>query len=220
MAIYSGAADANETAAIWQRVLSQPPKFMISPYYNFYAISAMADAGHRREALDWIRNYWGGMINEGATSFWEGYDPSWPRTDFHTHLQADDGEGYYVSLAHGWSSGPTVWLTEEILGVRPIQPGFREAAIRPDLAGLEWARGSVPTPSGVINVNYKARSAGLEARVSLPSGVTARVSMPVCPGQRPLLVDGRTAEGKPAELGARIQVQLDGGHEYRLNCGQ
>ncbi|HTU32968.1 MAG TPA: alpha-L-rhamnosidase C-terminal domain-containing protein [Candidatus Acidoferrum sp.] len=219
MAIYAGAADAKETAAIWQHVLSQPSKFMISPYYNFYVISAMADAGHRRETLDWIRKYWGGMINEGATSFWEGYDPSWPKTDFHAHLQADDGAGYYVSLAHGWSSGPTVWLTEEILGVRPIQPGFREASIRPDLAGLEWARGSVPTPSGVINVNYEARSAGLEARINLPSGITARVSMPVCSGQKPLLVDGRAARGQTAESGARVQVQLDGGQEYHLNCG-
>ncbi len=220
MAIYAGVADAKETTAIWQDVLSHAPKFMISPYYNFYAISAMADAGHRREALDWIRKYWGGMIDEGATSFWEGYDPSWDKTDFHSHLQADDGEGYYVSLAHGWSSGPTVWLSEQILGVRPIEAGFRESAIRPDLAGLEWARGSVPTPSGPIDVNYEARSGGLDAKIDVPSGVAARVSMPVCAGQKPLLVDGRAAVGQATESGTRIEVQLEGGRQYRLNCGE
>lgn len=218
MAIYSGAADAKETAAIWQRVLSQPSKFMISPYYNFYVISAMADAGHRREALDWIRKYWGGMTNEGATSFWEGYDPSWPKTDFHAHLQADDDQGYFVSLAHGWSSGPTVWLTEEILGVRPIQHGFREASIRPDLAGLEWARGSVPTPSGLIKVDYEAHGASLEARIDLPSDVNAQVSMPVCTTGKQLLVDRRAAVGKSTESGTRVQVRLDGGREYHLAC--
>lgn len=220
MAIYSGAADAKETAAIWQRVLSRPPQIMISPYYNYYAISAMAESGHRREALDWIRKYWGGMIDEGATSFWEGYDPSWPKTDFHAHLNADDGEGYYVSLAHGWSSGPTVWLTEEILGVRPIQPGFREVSIRPDLAGLGWAHGSVPTPSGPIKVAYEAHGSGLEAHISLPSEVIAQVSMPACTGQKHLLVDGRAAAGQATESGTRMQLRLEGVREYRLNCSE
>jgi alpha-L-rhamnosidase len=219
MAIYSGVANANETSAIWRRVLSHPPKFMISPYYNFYAISAMADADHRRKALEWIDKYWGGMIAEGATSFWEGYDPSWPKADFHAHLQADDGEGYFVSLAHGWSSGPTVWLTEQVLGVRPTGPGFREASIRPDLAGLEWARGSVPTPTGAIRVRYEMHNDGLDAKVDLPSGVNARVFMPVCAAEKHLLINGRGAMGQPAELGARVQVQLEGDRQYELTCG-
>ena len=50
---------------------------IISPYYNYYVIRAMAEMGHREEALKWIRQYWGGMVDEGATSFWEAYDPSW-----------------------------------------------------------------------------------------------------------------------------------------------
>ena len=219
MAIYSGVANAEETAAIWDRVLSHPPKFMISPYYNFYAISAMADAGHRREALDWIRKYWGGMIDEGATSFWEGYDPSWPKRDFHAHLQADDGEGYFVSLAHGWSSGPTVWLSEQILGVRPTEPGFREVTIRPDLAGLAWARGSMPTPEGAIRVDYKSSSGGLDAQIDLPAGVTARVSMPVCAGKNSVVVNSKRVTGKNVESGSRIEVNLDGGSHYELRCG-
>ena len=219
MAIYSGVANAEETAAIWDRVLSHPPKFMISPYYNFYAISAMADAGHRREALDWIRKYWGGMIDEGATSFWEGYDPSWPKRDFHAHLQADDGEGYFVSLAHGWSSGPTVWLSEQILGVRPTEPGFREVTIRPDLAGLGWARESMPTPEGAIRVDYKSSSGGLGAQIDLPAGVTARVSMPVCAGKNSVVVNSKRVTGKNVESGSRIEVNLDGGSHYELRCG-
>ena len=60
MAIFAGVADAAQTKTIWSRVLSRPRQFMISPYYNFYVITAMAQAGHRRETLKEIRNYWGG----------------------------------------------------------------------------------------------------------------------------------------------------------------
>jgi alpha-L-rhamnosidase len=219
MAIYSGAANAKETTAIWERVLSHPPKLMISPYYNFYAITAMAESGHRGEALDWIRKYWGGMIDEGATSFWEGYDPSWPKQDFHAHLNADDEEGFHTSLAHGWSSGPTAWLTEQILGIQPTAAGYREVRIRPDLAGLAWARGSVPTPQSEIRVDYKT-SNGFDAQIDLPDAVKARVSMPVCAGHNTVTVAGGQISGESAEPGNRVAVTIErsGHYELRSNC--
>lgn len=219
MAIFSGLADANQTAAIWERVLSRPSPTVITPYYNFYAISAMAQAGHRREALDWIRKYWGGMIAEGATSFWEAYDPAWPKEDFHAHLQADNDKGYFVSLSHGWSSGPTAWLTEQILGIRPTEPGFRRVTIRPDLAGLVWARGKVPAPGGLIQVDYRAAS-GLTANIEIPNGVQADVSMPACSGERNLTLDGARVTGEPSENGSRVIVRLTkpGHYDLRANC--
>ena len=208
MAIYSGAATPQETDAIWQRILSQPSQFMITPYYNFYVISAMAQSGHRREALDWIRKYWGGMVAEGATSFWEGYDPAWPKDDFHANLQADDGKGYFVSLAHGWSSGPTAWLAEQVLGIRPTSPGFRGVMIRPDLMGLDWAKGSVPAPQGKIRVDYHATKT-FNALVEIPPGMKATVAMPICGGKNSVTLDGVLAEGKITESGARIEIHLD-----------
>ncbi len=113
----------------------------------------MASLGHRREALDWIRQYWGGMLAEGATSFWESYDLRWPKSNPHLSLQADGTSGYFVSLAHGWSAGPTAWLTENILGVTPLEPGYGTVDIHPDLLDLAWAYGTVPTPHGLIKIN-------------------------------------------------------------------
>jgi len=219
MAVYSGVANAQQTAAIWERVLSHPSEFMITPYYNYYVISAMAEEGHRREAVDWIHKYWGGMIAEDATSFWEGYDPFWPKQDYHANLQADDDKGYFVSLAHGWSSGATAWLTEQILGIRPTAAGFSQATIRPDLAGLEWARGAVPAPSGPIRVDYRA-GAGLDAQIDLPAGVNARVSMPVCSRENFVMLDGNRATGETAESGTRVVIGIDHPGHYVLhsNC--
>ncbi|HXW56295.1 MAG TPA: alpha-L-rhamnosidase C-terminal domain-containing protein [Candidatus Cybelea sp.] len=211
MAIYSGIADQKETAAIWNRVLSRPSRFMITPYYNYYVIAAMAQAGHRREALDWIRRYWGDMMSEGATSFWEGYDPSWPKQDFHASLRADDDKGYFVSLAHGWSSGPTLWLTAQILGIQPTAAGFQTAMIRPDLAGLTWARGSVPTPNGLIRVDYRS-SNGLLAGIDVPPGVAALALMPTCNAPNSVMVNGRPATGQLAESNTRLEIRLAPGH--------
>lgn len=217
MAVFSGVADARQTAAIWQRVLSRPSQFVITPYYNYYVISAMARAGHRREALDWIRKYWGGMIQEGATSFWEAYDLSWPKDNYHVSLQADDGQGYFVSLSHGWSSGPTAWLSEEVLGIKPLAAGFTQAMIRPDLLDLQWARGSVPALQGDIRVAYQATPSGpLSASIDLPAAVDARVAFPVAPGRRSVIVNGEAVNASPTEGGTRLLLRLASAGHYEL----
>jgi hypothetical protein len=176
MAIYSGTANSEETQAIYNKVL-QPEspawKMVATPYYNNYVIFAMSEAGHTTDALTILRNYWGGMLAEGATTFWEGYDPSWPKKDFHRHLQADNGTGFFVSLCHGWSTGATNLLTERVLGVQSTGAGFKTCIIAPDMAGLKWAEGDVPTPTGLIHVRAEETNTGMQVRVKLPRNTIA-----------------------------------------------
>ena len=160
-------------AAIWDNIFTHvkqdaPGDQVISPYFNLFLLDAMARTGHQQQALDWLRTYWGGMLAEGATSFWESYDLRWPKTNFHLSLQADGTSGYFVSLAHGWSSGPAAWLVENVLGVQPAAPGYDSVDIRPSLLGLRFARGSVPTPHGPIRIDIDA-TAGIT--LDLPKGV-------------------------------------------------
>jgi len=220
MAVFSGVATEDQTRAIWEKVLSRPRQFMITPYYNFYVIAAMAMSGHRKEALDWIRAYWGGMVKEGATSFWEAYDPDWSKDDYHWNLQADNGQGYFVSLCHGWSSGPTAWLVEQILGIEPQGAGFSEVKIRPDLAGLAWARGTEPTPHGPLKVDLRAGDGGLEMNLTLPPDVAAEVSMPAAPGATTLQINGKPIRGRQSENGTRLIVDIKQPGEYRFEEGK
>jgi hypothetical protein len=180
MAVLAGVAPQSDYPAIWDHVFSHvgpgDREQTITPYFNLYLLEAMARMDRRHEALDWLRTYWGGMLAEGATSFWEAYDLRWPKEDPHLYLQADGTTGYFVSLAHGWSSGPGAWLTEEVLGVKTSEPGFRAVRIRPELGGLKWVRGSVPTPLGTVRVTANdncivvAIPAGMQATVLLPAG--------------------------------------------------
>ncbi len=215
MAVISGVARPDQYAGIWQNVLSRVGEKtyrpeVISPYYGAYVLDAMAEIDHRQAALNWIREYWGGMIHEGATSFWEAYDPAWPKDDPHVDLQADDTAGYRISLAHGWSSGPTYWLMEQVLGIRPTGPGFATVTIRPDLLDLEWAKGGEPTPHGMLTVDLK-KDHGLTATVDVPEGVSATVAFPVKAGATSVVVNGKAERGKLVEDGKRIAVEVPAG---------
>jgi hypothetical protein len=81
--------------------------------------------------------------------------------------------GYRISLCHGWSAGPAAWLSAEVLGVRPVQPGFGEIEIVPHLCDLEWAEGSVPTPRGNVDVRHERKGKRCESRIAVPEGTVA-----------------------------------------------
>ncbi len=214
MAVVSRAATPEQERAIWTQVLAQvgdpSSSAVVTPYYGFYILSAMARLDHRPEALAWMRTYWGGMLDEGATSFWEAYDPHWPRQDFHASLEADNKKGYYVSLAHGWASGPTAWLMQEILGIAPTAGGFAQVTIRPDLAGLTWARGAEPTPRGLIKVDLTPERVTL----TLPPGTRACVVLPFSPVAGTILDNGQPIATTPAEDGRRAALTLTQGGEH------
>ncbi len=222
-AVFTGVADPSQYAPIWNQVLSSVANtkytaLVMTPYYNYYIISAMAQTGHRPEALAWIRQYWGGMIGEGATSFWEAYYPSWPKNNFHASLQADDGTGYFVSLAHGWSAGPTPWLMEQILGIQPTAAGFSQVTIRPDLAGLAWAKGAEPTPHGLLKVDLHSGPT-LQTVIDLPADEEATVLVPVQHAGQGVLVNGTAASDvKSAEDGTRAAVVLRTPGHYTLRA--
>ena len=246
MAVLSGVAHPDQYASIWDHVLSQVGQptvrpNIITPYYGAYVLDALAKMHHRADALNWIRTVWGGMIAEGATSFWEAYDPSWSKDNFHADLQADNSAGYFVSLSHGWSTAPTYWLMEQVLGIRPMAPGFSQTVIRPDLIGLAWARGQEPTPQGLLKVDLRNPQApnqsptqsadqtpnqgaaqdvnqAMIATIDVPPGVHATVLFPIARGANHVSVNGAPQTGPLQEDGARIAIHLDAPGHYELRA--
>ena len=226
MAIYSGVATPAQQDAIYRSVLTPDSpswnktgallgsKPVMSPYYGNYVLFAMSEAGHNADAMRVMTDYWGGMLAQGATTFWEAYDPKWPKQDFHAHLQADDNEGYFVSLCHGWSAGPTSWLTERVLGVQPTGSGFQTAEIMPDLGGLAWAEGSVPTPYGLLHVRAEKTAGKMTLTLTIPPGVTATVAS----HGSALTVNGRRTQPLRIENG-RACLQLTAG-TYHLQSSE
>jgi hypothetical protein len=118
MAVFSGIADRSQYNAIFTEILSQPPSQEVTGYFYYFVLEAMEITGHRSEALDLIRQVWGGMLNAGATTFWEIDPPGCASTidfaqcliDDFDRLSNQDTRRLVMSMAHGWASGPAVFL--------------------------------------------------------------------------------------------------------------
>ena len=148
-AILYGLAYEEERREIMQSVMLNPAIDPITtPYMRFYELETLLIDGRHEQVLKEMRDYWGGMLREGATSFWEKYVPSEKGTQ---HL-AMYGRPYGKSLCHAWGASPVYLLGKYYLGVRPTKPGYEEFEIRPSLGDLDWMIGDVPTPHGMIHV--------------------------------------------------------------------
>ena len=156
-----------------------------SSFMGYFMLEALAKSGDYADAMKLISDYWGMMLDLGATTFWEDFnydngkkagriDEFVPEGKFDIH--ADGGAYCYVGLrhsfCHGWASGPTTWLSAHVLGIQPVEPGFKKVRIEPHLGDLEWAEGSFPTPYGVIKVSHKKGADGkVVSQVSVPDGI-------------------------------------------------
>ena len=124
-----------------------------TPYMRFYELAALCEMELQQEVLTEIKAYWGGMLREGATSFWEKYNPE---ETGRQHL-AMYGRPYGKSLCHAWGASPVYLLGKYYLGVKPTKPGYAEYEVKPTLGGLKWMEGEVPTPFGKIYVRMDDR---------------------------------------------------------------
>jgi alpha-L-rhamnosidase len=131
-----------------------------TPYFGFYVLDALAKRGRHERVLEFVRTEWGKMLDWGATSWWEVWEPK-------------------ASFCHGWSSGPTQILQAEILGAKPAKPGWEEINIHPHPAGLAWARGRVPTPRGTVSLEWKMDE---EFTMSLDIPAMTNLTIPLLKG--------------------------------------
>ena len=180
----SGIVDAKR---IDDEVLSVNGAHGYSTYYSYYIMSAKALAGKTAEALRDMKEYYGTMLKLGATTFWEDFDLDWTVNDkgeFDAHgideivpegekdIHADFGKYCYVglrhSLCHGWSSGPCTFIARHVLGVKILEAGCKKIEVKPNLCGLDWIRGTYPTPFGKVEI-YADKDGKVE--IKAPDGI-------------------------------------------------
>ena len=183
-AILYGLSDEDERQQIMEHVMLKPTVNPITtPYMRFYELEALCMMGHQTEVLKEMRDYWGGMLSEGATSFWEKYVP----TETGTQHLAMYGRPYGKSLCHAWGASPVYLLGKYFLGVRPTKPGYTEYEVCPSLGGLAWMKGDVPTPFGLIHVEVSTEEICIKSdgghgtlildsrRIEIPVGQEIRI---------------------------------------------
>lgn len=121
-----------------------------SPFFLNFSLAALCAQNEHELALKIIRRDWGEMLARGARTTFEMFDMSAdPRAAEDPWIGLPN---WTRSAAHAWSASPAIYLQREILGIRPLEAGYRRFTIAPHLCGLTEVSGTVCTPYGPILV--------------------------------------------------------------------
>jgi hypothetical protein len=135
------------------------------------AIALMTASGDRS---------WKHMVDSGTTITWEAWDQRYkPNQDWN----------------HAWGAAPANLLPRFVLGVQPLEPGWKCATIRPHPGSLKSAGGKIPTPLGPVLVNWD-NGGTFKLSVALPPGMSARVHVPAPPKSSGLFLNGEPARAR------------------------
>jgi len=130
------------------------PPSLSQSLYTFQARLTRKDIFGQGVLAD-IEETWGVMLRAGATTFWETIGGA---GDFHNA----------GSLCHGWSAVPLYVYYHDLLGVRPLEPGYRRFAIDPITSGTTACCGAVPVPGGEISLAWEHAGDHVCYRLSAP----------------------------------------------------
>lgn len=137
---------------------------------------------------------WGYMVGKGATTIWELWngDTADPAMN----------SGNHVMLVGDLN----IWLYQNLGGIRPTAPGFKEISLRPSIvAGLDYAKVSHNSPYGQIFSYWEKSGGKLRWQVTIPANVTARIVLPVAD------MAAITESGKPIAEAAGLKfVEKEG----------
>lgn len=158
----------------------------VSTFFSYYILKALFDSGRKTEALEIMKEYYGAMLDMGATSFWEDFNIEWTENSApidrlpepgERDIHGDFGGFCYVnfrhSLCHGWSSGPAPFLIRHILGINVSSNDNKiTVTIKPDLCGLQFAEGSHALPDGKsVFVRVRNENGKIITEYIAPDGV-------------------------------------------------
>ncbi len=150
LAVSCGLADPSRTQSIMSKVLSRPD-LNCQPYFMHFVFEAMTSSALFTRFGPKQLQRW--QIVPDTQSFYE----MWGTGD----------------LSHAWNATPMFQMSGRILGVEPTSPGFKVFRIEPHPCGLTWAKGKVPTPHGLISIEWKQSEKALEIHFTVPANTKA-----------------------------------------------
>jgi hypothetical protein len=180
LGVWSGDLSANN-----KEILLHGGAKGLSTFMSYPILTAVAKYGEYETALSMMKEYYGGMLSVGATSFWEDFDLDWlencgridelpqeGKVDIHGDKGAFCYKGFRHSFCHGWSAGVIPYLLETVAGVCPVGVGMKKFTVKPNMSGLKNIKVTCPTAYGVMRIEHALQADGnIKTTVEVPDGV-------------------------------------------------
>ena len=148
----------------------------VSPFISSFELQAHFLANNASAALALTRLQWGFMLDDPRmtnSTFMEGYEAT---GEFHYAPYNNDPR---ISMAHGWSTGPTSVLSFYVAGLHLLSDGGQTWEIYPRLGDLQFVDTGFSTRVGAFSALVNATDGVVTAmQFSTPTGTIGDVRLP------------------------------------------
>ncbi|MFA4943693.1 MAG: family 78 glycoside hydrolase catalytic domain [Lentisphaeria bacterium] len=169
LALFGGVAPRDDMTEIFRQFFGNEAPFekfpavaADNPYFRFFVLDVALALGRRQWAFDYLKWYWGGMLQKEANTWWEFFSP-----------RLESGNYPVVgTMCHGYGVSPNLLLVTELVGVRPATPGFKAIFFNPLLTAVPAAKAQLSIPGGRLDVEWRKSPEGeLEVRLACTSAI-------------------------------------------------
>ena len=142
--------------------------FVGTPYF----CHALSQNHALKEAYDLLLKEdfpsWLYQVKKGATTIWEHWDS-------YTKEKGFGGQNAMNSFNHYSLGSVLSWLYHTGLGIQrdETKPGYQHILLKPQPGPLEFMKGSVDSPYGVISAGWERKGDKIEYQVTIPVNTTA-----------------------------------------------
>ena len=155
LAVAYGLSPKDCSCEILHRAMKDQTLPTVQPYFMHYVFEALVQADLFDDlGLTEIRK-WKSILDEHPSSLKE----CWKVGDY----------------SHAWSGTPTYQLSSRVLGASPLLPGWKAIRICPHPGDLSWAAGTIPTPLGDLEIDWRLTERAFTLNLTVPEEATAEL---------------------------------------------
>ncbi len=169
-------------------------QFLLDALYNAndaaYALNLLTSTGERS---------WYNMIRVGSTISLEAWDNKYkPNQDWN----------------HAWGAAPANLIPRKLIGIEPLEPGFRKFIVKPQPARLRSATIITPTIRGDIKVSFEnIPGEKFDMEISIPHNSVADIQLPFIGKDCFLSINGEKKKVKILDGFVKIGNLGSGNHQ-------
>lgn len=155
-----------------------------SVYGSQFLMDAVYDGNNASYGLELLSSTaersWYNMIRVGSTISLEAWDNKYkPNQDWN----------------HAWGAAPANIIPRKLMGIEPLEPGFRKIRIKPQPASLEYAEIKCPTIRGDVLMTFKNKPQQLfSMNLNIPANTTADVYLPFWAKSQRVIMNGHAVK--------------------------
>ncbi len=152
-AVLYGFANEDKKARIVQAIRENKIELSITPFMIEFVLACLFEEGETATAAKGLEDFWGGMIDAGATTFWEKYE----KGETEESATAMYARPFGRSLCHIWGAGPLYLIPRYYFGIRNDLDFGKKFICEPNLKLIKNCSLTVPMQKGTLTVEHDGK---------------------------------------------------------------